>query len=114
MCSNQCLDQSLVSARLRRRHRRPLRHHDQLPAAATLQPDRDADGQGVDLRTRAPGHYSAASSTASDAAKAGDPLVRQLGDEAADSGGMQRDRDPIGRDIDTLDQQPQDARLFSG
>jgi hypothetical protein len=49
----------------------PLRGHDQLPATATLQPDRDADGQGMDLETQAFGHYSAASAKGSEAAGVG-------------------------------------------
>ena len=69
--AHERLDQRLVAARLRRRHRRALRRHDQLPAAPALQPDRDADGQGIDLESRALGHYSAASSKGSDAAGAG-------------------------------------------
>jgi hypothetical protein len=36
----------------------------------------------------------------------------QLCDEAANPGGMQRDRDTVGRDVDPLDQQPQDPRLL--
>jgi hypothetical protein len=38
-------------------------------------------------------------------------LVGQLRDEAADSGGMQRDGDAVGRDVDPLDQQPEDSLL---
>jgi hypothetical protein len=41
-------------------------------------------------------------------------LVRQLRDEAANPCSMQRDRDAGGRDIDLLDQQPQDPRLLGG
>jgi hypothetical protein len=77
--------------------RRALRRHDQLPAAPALEPDRDADGQSVDLEAHAPGHYL---------------LVRQLRDEAADSGGVQRHGDAVGRHIDPLDQEPEDARLL--
>ena len=38
--SNQRLDQRVVSTRLRRRRRHSAGHHDQLPAAPALQPDR--------------------------------------------------------------------------
>jgi hypothetical protein len=39
-------------------------------------------------------------------------LARQLSDEAANPGGTQRQGDTVGRDIDPLDQEPQDARLL--
>jgi hypothetical protein len=39
-------------------------------------------------------------------------LARQLRDEAANPGGMQRDGNAVGRHVDPLDQQPQDARLL--
>jgi hypothetical protein len=48
----------LICARLRRRRGRPVGRHDQLPAAAALRPDRDADGQGVEFESRAPGASS--------------------------------------------------------
>jgi P4 family phage/plasmid primase-like protien len=66
--THERLDQRLVWARLRRRHRRPLRRHDQLSATPTLQPDRDADGQAIEFESRALGHYSAASNAGSEAA----------------------------------------------
>ena len=44
--------------------------------------------------------------------QSGSLLVRQLRDEAANPGGMQRDGDAVGRDVDPLDQQPQDACLL--
>jgi hypothetical protein len=40
--------------------------------------------------------------------------ARQLGDEAPNAGGMQRDRDAVGSDIDPFDQQPEEPRLLSG
>ena len=111
MRANERLDQRLVAARLPCRRRHSLRRHDQLPATAALQPDRDADGQSVDLKTRAPGHYSAASSKGSERPDRS-LLVRQLRDEAANPGSMQRDGDAVRRDIDPLDQQPHDACLL--
>src|SRR5919106_1106628 len=69
--TDERLDQRLVAARLPCWWRHALRRHDQLPAAAALQAHWDADGQSVDLETHAPGHYSAASSTGSDAARTG-------------------------------------------
>ena len=48
----------------------------------TLQPDRDAHGQGVEFESRAPGHYLAASSKGLDAV-GGRLLVSRLCDEAA-------------------------------
>jgi hypothetical protein len=39
-------------------------------------------------------------------------LIGQLRDEATNPGGMQRDGDPVGRDVDPLDQEPQDACLL--
>ena len=39
-------------------------------------------------------------------------LVRELRDEAANPGGVQRDGDAVGRNVDPLDQQPQDSRLL--
>jgi Integrase core domain/leucine-zipper of insertion element IS481 len=53
------LDQRLVAARLRRRPRSPFGCDDQLSAAPALQPDRDADRQGIEFESGAPGHYSA-------------------------------------------------------
>jgi hypothetical protein len=44
--------------------------------------------------------------------KSGSLLVRQLRDEAANPGSMQRDGDAVGRDVDPFDQQPRDPRLF--
>ena len=71
--THERLDQRLVAARLRRRCRHALRRHDQLPAAPALQAHRDADGQSVDFKTHALGHYSAASSKGSEAARAAPP-----------------------------------------
>jgi hypothetical protein len=48
----------------------PSANIDQLAATAALQLDRDTDGQGIELVSRALGHYSAASNTGSDAAAA--------------------------------------------
>jgi hypothetical protein len=53
--------------------RRALRRHDQLPAAPALEPDRDADGQSVDLEAHAPGHYSTTSNARSEAARGAPP-----------------------------------------
>jgi hypothetical protein len=38
----------------------------------------------------------------------------QLCEDAPGPGGMQRDGDSVGRDIDALNQQPQNARFFGG
>jgi hypothetical protein len=45
---------------------------------AALQPDRDADGQGIEFDSGAPGHYSAASSKVSEAAGAGATSIRSI------------------------------------
>jgi hypothetical protein len=69
--------------------------------------------RGVDLET-ALGYHSAASSMAPCGLQHGSlrrGLVRQLGDEAASPSCMKRDGDAVGRDVDPLDQQPQDPRL---
>ena len=109
---HQRLDQRLVAARLPRGHS-PFRRHDQLRATPALQPHRDADGQNVDLDTRA--RPSLGSLQQGFGAAGAEPsLVRQFRDEAPDSGGMQRQGDAVGSDIDPLDQQPQDPRLLSG
>ena len=106
------LNQRLVAAWPRRRRSCSFGRHDQLPATAALEPHRDADGEGVDLETRAHGHYSAASSKGFGSGRSGRLLVRQLRDKTANPRSMQRDGDAVGRHLDPLDQQPQDARLL--